>query len=109
MLGNASYIQPKYIQMLDHAIPVVTIDCVDWQRNAEELTDLLNLSNLADNYKRLREVMLNDSRIYRPVSRPAPKPVPQTELPAEEKTPEEVPATGAETPVVEEAALPAAE
>lgn len=109
VLGNASYIQPKYLQMLDHAIPVVVVDCVDWQRSAEELTDLLNLSNLAGNYKRLREVMLNDSRIYRPVSRPAPKPVPQTELPAEEKAVEDLPAAPAETPVVEEAPLPAAE
>ena len=109
MLGNAAYIQPKYLQMLDHAIPVVTIDCVDWQRNAEELTDLLNLSNLADNYRRLREVMLNDSRIYRPVSRPAPKPVQPAEAPMEEKAVEEAPAAAEETPVVQETALPAAE
>ena len=109
VLGNAAYIQPKYLQMLDHAIPVVTIDCVDWQRNAEELTDLLNLSDLADNYKRLREVMLNDSRIYRPVSRPAPKPVQPAEAPMEEKAVEEAPAAAEETPVVQETALPAAE
>ena len=77
--------------------------------NPRRIVDLLNLSNLADNYKRLREVMLNDSRIYRPVSRPAPKPVQPAEAPMEEKAVEEAPAAAEETPVVQETALPAAE
>lgn len=70
VLGNDAYVQPKYIAMLDRTIPVIRVDSVDWNRSAEELTDLLHLSNLDRNYRKLRETMLDKGKIYRPISKP---------------------------------------
>ena len=71
VIGNDNFVNKRYIDMLDRAIPVVRIDSSDWQRIAEELNFLLNLSHLDTNFKRLNEQMLKDSRSYRPVSLPA--------------------------------------
>lgn len=71
VIGNDNFVNKRYIDMLDRAIPVVRIDSSDWQRIAEELNFLLNLSHLDTNFKRLNEEMLKDSRSYRPVSLPA--------------------------------------
>ena len=72
VLGDDKYVQRSYIDLLDRTIPIVRIEGNDWNRIAEQLTDLLNLSRLGDDYKELRETMLNDGRIYRAISRPAP-------------------------------------
>ena len=70
VIGNDTLVNKRYIDHLDRTIPVVRIDGVDWYRMAEELNFMLNLSHLASNFKRLREIMLNDGSIYRPVSLP---------------------------------------
>ncbi|MBQ9501929.1 MAG: hypothetical protein IJU70_07225 [Lentisphaeria bacterium] len=70
VIGNDTLVNKRYVDCLDRTIPVVRIDGVDWYRMAEELNFMLNLSHLASNFKRLREIMLNDGSIYRPVSLP---------------------------------------
>lgn len=70
VLGDAKVVNQRYIDMLDRTIPVVRFDSVDWNRMAQELNFMLNLSHLDTNFKRLRETMLNDGSIYRPVSLP---------------------------------------
>lgn len=70
VIGNDQYVNKRYVDMFDRAIPVVRIDGSDWQRIAEELNFMLNLSHLDTNFKRLNEQMLKDSRSYRPVSLP---------------------------------------
>ncbi len=101
VLGDAKFVQPKYVALLDRAIPVVQIDCVDWNLVAEQLTDLLNLTRLAGDYKELRETMLNDAKIYRPVSRPAPVQPKAAEPPMEEVAAEETVEEAVEVPVAE--------
>ncbi len=98
VLGDERYVPRRYIEMLDGTIPVVRIEGRSWNRVAEELTFLLNLSNLGKDYKRLREQLLTDDQLYRPVSRPA-EPV---------ATPAEAPAATADAPIVDNTA-PAAD
>lgn len=71
VLGGENYVPQRYVDIIGKDIPVVRVECTDWQRSAEELNDLLNLNNLASNYRRLREKLLNSSRFYRP-TRPMP-------------------------------------
>ncbi|MBQ7209263.1 MAG: hypothetical protein IJS01_15820 [Lentisphaeria bacterium] len=101
VIGNDTLVNKRYIDRLDRTIPVVRIDGVDWYRMAEELNFMLNLSHLASNFKRLRETMLNNGRIYRPVSLPdgekkAPAGVvpPAESAPAAESSEMAAPATG---------------
>ena len=111
VLGDDVYVQPKYVRMLDRTIPIVRIESNDWPRVADELTDLLNLSNLAGYYKDLRETMLNDGKIYRPISRPAAPAAETKYAPLEASTSEaaEVSDAGdsAVTPVAGEEVAPA--
>jgi len=107
VLGDERYVPRRYIDMLDGTIPIVRIEGRSWNRVAEELTFLLNLSNLGKDYKRLREQLLTDDRLYRPVSRPMEPVATPAEAPAAADEP-----AGAETPAAYDntpAALPAAE
>ena len=70
ILGDSNCVPDKYETMIDKYTPVVRITG-DWERVAEELTFLLNLSNLKSNYVRLRPQL---DRCYQPVSAPAPAP-----------------------------------
>ena len=63
----------------------IRVDSVDWNRSAEELTDLLHLSNLDRNYRKLRETMLDKGKIYRPISKP------KQQMPAKEVMEEQAP------------------
>ena len=101
VLGNDAYVQPKYIAMLDRTIPVIRVDSVDWNRSAEELTDLLHLSNLDRNYRKLRETMLDKGKIYRPISKPKQQ-MPAKEV-MEEQAPEDFAVEAAPDDVVEAA------
>jgi hypothetical protein len=67
ILGDNSCVPEKYETMIDKSIPVVRISG-DWERVAEELTFMLNLSNLKRNYPKLRREL---DRAYQPVSAPA--------------------------------------
>lgn len=86
ILGDERYVPRRFENMLDKAIPVVRVTGANWFRIAEELTFMLNLNHLDRNYKRLRETMLEEGGIYRPVSRPA--------APKKEEPKQEVPAAG---------------
>ena len=66
ILGDTTYVPEKYESMIDKSIPVVRITG-DWQRVAEELTFLLNLSNLKRNYPELRPQL---DRYYQPSAAP---------------------------------------
>ena len=109
IFGNENYVPASFERSLDGTIPVIRISGNDWNRIADEVTFILNLSHVDRNYRKLRETMLNDGRIYRPVSRPAPKAQPQPKaaeekaVPAAAETPAETAAAPAET------AAPAAE
>ena len=107
IFGDERYVPASFERELDGTIPVIRVSGRDWNRIADEVTFILNLSHVDRNYRKLRETMLNDGRIYRPVSRPAPKPQPQQPPAAEEKAAEEKPA--AETAAPAAAPAPAAE
>ena len=67
VLGNGNYVPLKYTNMLDHNTPVMRIEGNDWYRIAEELNFMLNLSNLDKNFKKIRERLVTDGRLYRPL------------------------------------------
>ena len=69
ILGDANCVPEKYEAMIDRSIPVVRITG-DWERVAEELTFLLNLSDLKRNYPKLRREL---NVTYQPISAPAPR------------------------------------
>ena len=113
VIGSDLYVNKKYVDMLDRTIPVVRIDGADWNRIADELNFLLNLSHLDTNFKRLHETMLNDGSIYRPVSLPDGKREAKDNVvpAAENAAPEQKEAPAAEAPAADvpaPAAAPAA-
>ena len=67
VLGNNNYIPQKYVDMLDHNTPVMRVEGNDWYRIAEELNFMLNLSNLDKNFQKIRERLVTDGRLYRPL------------------------------------------
>lgn len=67
ILGDTNCVPEKFESMIDKNIPVIRIKG-EWERVAEELTYLLNLSNLKRNYPKLRREL---DRAYQPVSAPA--------------------------------------
>ena len=67
ILGNADYVPQRYIDMLDHNTPIMRVEGKDWYRIAEELNFMLNLSNLDKNFKKIREKLVTDGRLYRPL------------------------------------------
>lgn len=91
VLGNEAYAPAQYIDMLDKAIPILRIESTNWYRVAEELTELLHLSNLDSSYRKLREQMLDKGEIYT-TSKPKPK------MPAKEVLTEQNPKDSAVEP-----------
>ena len=69
ILGDTNCVPEKYEAMIDKSIPVVRITG-DWERVAEELTFMLNLSDLKRTYPKLRKEL---DRTYQPVSAPVSK------------------------------------
>ena len=74
VLGNKDYVAQKYVDMLDHNTPVMRIEGNDWYRIAEELNFMLNLSNLDKNFKKFREQLTTEGRLYRPLRSKNPAP-----------------------------------
>ncbi len=85
VLGNSDYVQPKYLKLLDRRIPLFIVDGSDWQRCADELTFMLNLSNLSGNYKRLHAELVSS---YRPLPQ---APAAEETAPAAAGNPEALP------------------
>lgn len=102
ILGDERFVPVRYVEMLDGQIPIVRITGASWQRIADELTFMLNLSHLDGDFRELYEKMYGD--IYRPISRPAPKPkqeaqqdknAPAADAPTADAPTAEAPATDA--------------
>lgn len=117
ILGDVRYVPKSYEPQLDGRIPIVRIDCDDWNRNAETLGNMLNLNYLERDYKRIG-AKLDKNTLYRPLPTPpkqeevkVPEVTPSTEIPkpAEDvpavapavKTEDPAPAAGEVTPVGE--------
>ena len=80
ILGDNNCVPEKFEEMIDKNTPVIRITG-DWERVAEELTFMLDLSNLKRNYPKLRKEL---DRTYQPVSAPAapaPAPAPKAQKP----------------------------
>ncbi|MBE6379429.1 MAG: hypothetical protein E7047_00685 [Lentisphaerae bacterium] len=86
VLGDTRYVPENYVPQLDGRIPIVRIDCDDWNRSAQMLGSMLDLNYLERDYKRIG-AKLDKAELYRPLPTPAA---------AEKKN--EVPAAG-EAPV----------
>ena len=95
VLGNSNYIPQKYVDMLDHNTPVMRVEGNDWYRIAEELNFMLNLSNLDKNFERIRERLVTDGRLYRPLrSKQVPENAGNASVPAPASAaPEQTPAS----------------
>lgn len=106
VLGNDNIVPRRYLQDLDRSIPLVTIDAEDWNRVAEELGSMLNLSAVPQDYKRLREDMFSDAKIYRPISKPAKAKV---DIKDEPKLEEVAPVEAAADKTADKAAAPKAD
>lgn len=75
VLGDARYVPEKYVPVLDGRIPIVRIDCDDWERNAKMLGSLLDLNYLERDYQRIGK-KLDKDQLYRPIpTRPVAKKV----------------------------------
>ena len=109
IFGGEQYVPASFERALDGTRPVIRTTGRDWNRIADEVTFILNLSHVDRNYRKLRETMLNDGSIYRPVSRPAPKAQPQQEEPKQEVPQQEEPkqeAAAQAVPAAEELPAP---
>lgn len=73
VLNGENLVIPRYQAFFDNNIPVMVVNCRNWERTAQELSYMLNITSLASDYKRLRDKMLSDAEMYRMTSEPAPK------------------------------------
>ena len=99
VLNGVDLVYPRYKAYFDTNIPTMVVNSRNWERAAQELSYMLNITSLARDYKRLRDKMLSDADMYRMISDPAPK------APAEPKAED---ATPAAAPAAENAEAPAA-
>ena len=106
VLNGEGLVIPRYQAFFDTNIPTMVVNCRNWERTAQELSYMLNITSLASDYKRLRDKMLSDAEMYRMISDPAPK------APAEPKTedaaPADKPAAPADKPADQPTEIPAA-
>ena len=73
VLNGENLVIPRYQAFFDNNIPIMVVNCRNWERTAQELSYMLNITSLARDYKRLRDKMLSDAEMYRMTSDPAPK------------------------------------
>lgn len=83
VLGGENFVAHRYFDNFDKNIPMFTVEASDWERIAEELEFMLNISGLGKDYKRLRAEMMSPAKIYRPISKPK-APVQEEEKAVEE-------------------------
>jgi len=110
VLGDERYVPARYLPALEGRIPIVRIDCDDWNKNAATLGGMLNLTHLEGDFATITKEL---DHLYKPL----PTPEKTAEAPAEDKnnsaaapkqeTPAAAPAvpdagvTGEVTPVAE--------
>ena len=66
ILGDTRYVPENYVPELGGRIPIVRIDCDDWNRCAEVLGSMLNLNYLERDYRRIG-AKLDSDVLYRPL------------------------------------------
>lgn len=109
VLNGENLVIPRYQAFFDHNIPTMVVNCRNWERTAQELSYMLNITSLASDYKRLRDKMLSDAEMYRMISEPAPKAPAEPKLDESAAKPAEVSAAkSAEAPAAKSAEAPAA-
>ena len=111
VLGDKRYVSDQfvdeYLKQLEAPIPVVRVEGSDWNRMAEEVTYLLSLSHLGDNFQRLQQQLENNYRATRrtmqqqqqlaiPVEKPEEAQTDVDVVEEETVVEEEVPAANAE-------------
>ena len=91
ILGDVRYVPQQYVPQVEKHIPIVRIDCDDWNRVAKTLGSMLNLNYLDRDYERIGE-KLDRNELYRPLPTPekSAEPVPAAEPKKEEPAKTEV-------------------
>ena len=92
VLNGENLIIPRYQAFFDINIPVMVVNCRNWERTAQELSYMLNITSLSRDYKRLRDKMLSDADMYRMTSEPAPKAPAEPKVDENAAKPAEAPA-----------------
>jgi hypothetical protein len=69
ILGDSAYVPKKYLKMIDKNIPIIIVSSDDWNRAAATLANLLDLTNLTSDYKRLSK-KLDNGKLYQPTAKP---------------------------------------
>lgn len=100
VIGDERYVPRRFLTLLDRRIPLIRIEGEDWQNVVNELGEMLPLSQLPRNFRKLNP-QLREDRIYRPISKPAPKaePAPAAETGKTAPAPAPAPAAANFTPV----------
>lgn len=65
VLGNEKYVPASYVKELRQIAPVVVINADNWQKAADTIAPMLNLSRLPDNFRKLN-AKLESGRLYVP-------------------------------------------
>ena len=65
VLGNEKYVPASYVKELRQIAPVVVINADNWQKAADTIAPMLNLSRLPDNFRKLND-KLESGRLYVP-------------------------------------------
>jgi len=66
ILGDVRYVPQQYVPQVEKYIPIVRIDCDDWNRTAQALGSMLNLNYLERDYERIGK-KLDRNDLYRPL------------------------------------------
>ena len=112
VLGDERYVPARYLPALEGRIPIIRIDCDDWNKNAATLGGMLNLTHLEGDFANITKEL---DHLYKPLPAPEktaeaaapasdngnPGAAPQTETPAAAPTEPETGVTGEVTPVAE--------
>lgn len=101
VLGDERYVPARYLPALEGRIPIVRIDCDDWNKNAATLGNMLNLTHLEGDFGSISKEL---DHLYKPLPAPAKtaaaeKPAP---APAAEPAPTPEPAPAVEPAPVKE-------
>ena len=83
ILGDENYVSKADAALLGRDIPVIRIEAYSWQKVADQLTFMLNLNELGDDFKELSAQMREN---YRPIAPQAPATPPEETI-QEDKAP----------------------
>ena len=69
-LGDSDYMPAQYVELIRNRFPVTQIIGDDWNKNAQNLAQLLHLNNLSERYAELLKV-LEEATSRRPLAVPS--------------------------------------